>query len=138
MLEHKRTLFVRVALEADGVLRGRSPHLMRFHCSMNVVAIAALDQSFIHAMMERHVELGFLLEMARVAELRLHFPQKEFFCLRMMRGMAGDAAHIIFRVLGINRIHVLGTAGVASQAASVNFLCGCLPEEEQHGGIGRG
>jgi len=64
VFEHKRPLLVDMALEADRILRGGSPHLFGFHRAVDVVAIAALDQPFIHAMMERHVELRFLLEMA--------------------------------------------------------------------------
>ena len=43
VFEHKRSLLVRVALEADSVLRGGSPHLVRLHRAVHVVAIAALD-----------------------------------------------------------------------------------------------
>ena len=64
VLENKRTLLVRVALEADRILRGRSPHLVGLYRSVYVVAIAALDQPFVHSMMEGHVELSFLLEVA--------------------------------------------------------------------------
>ena len=64
VLVHKRSLLVRVTLEADRILRGGSPHLLRLHRTVHVMAIAALHQPFIHPMMERHVELGFLLEMA--------------------------------------------------------------------------
>ena len=64
VFEHKRPLLVRVALEADRILCRGSPHLFGFHCAVDVVAIAALDQPFIHPMMERHIELRFLLEMA--------------------------------------------------------------------------
>ena len=71
VFENKRTLLVRVALEADRVLRGRSPHLVGFHRAVHVVAIAALDQPLVHSMMERHVELGLLLEMAPVAKFGL-------------------------------------------------------------------
>ena len=71
VFENKRSLLVRVAFEADRILRGRSPHLVGLYRSVHVVAIAALDQSFVHAMVERHVELRFLLEMAPIAKLGL-------------------------------------------------------------------
>src|SRR5580704_14182287 len=64
VLEHKRPLLVRVALETHLILRGGSPHLPGLHRSMRIVAIGALNQSFINPMVERHVELRFLLEMA--------------------------------------------------------------------------
>ena len=77
VFENKRPLLVRVALEANGVLGGRSSHLVGLYRPVHVVAIAALDQAFIHAMMERHIELGFLLEMASVAKFRLRLDQQE-------------------------------------------------------------
>ena len=43
VFEHKWPLLVGVALEADCILRGRSPHLVGLYRSVNVVAIAALD-----------------------------------------------------------------------------------------------
>ena len=64
VFEHKRALLLRVTGEADHILRRRSPHLLRSHRPMHVVAIAALDQTFIHPVVERHIELSFLLEVA--------------------------------------------------------------------------
>lgn len=64
VLEHEWSLQIRVTLEADRILRGRSSHLLGLHRTVHVVAITALDQPFIYSMVERHVELGFLLEMA--------------------------------------------------------------------------
>ncbi len=122
MFEYERPLLVGVALEANSVLCGIRTHLLRLHSAVNVVAIAALDQAFIHAMMEGHVELGLLLEMASVAELGLRFPQQEFIRLRMVSGVAGDAAHVVLGVFGVDGVHVLRTAGVAGEAASIDIL----------------
>ena len=71
VFENKRPLLVRVAREADRVLRRRRAHLLGLHRAVHVVAIAASDQPFIHPMMEGHIELGSLLEMARVTKFRL-------------------------------------------------------------------
>ena len=75
---YERPLLVGVALEADGILRGGSPHLLGPHRAVHVVAIAALDQPLIHAMMEGHIELGLLLEMAAVAKLGLRLREQKF------------------------------------------------------------
>ena len=40
----------------------------------------------------------------------------------MVRRVAGDAADVIPRMLGVDRVHVLRAAGVAGQAAIVDFL----------------
>src|SRR5271155_3831967 len=95
VLEYKRSLLVRVAREANRILRRGSPHLMRPHSAVRIVAISALDEAFIYSMVERHIELSFLRQMARIAKFGLSFYQQEFFCFCMMRRMAGNAGHFI-------------------------------------------
>ena len=73
MFVNKRTLFVRVALEADRILGGGSPHLLRFDRAVNVVAIAALNQTLIDAVMEGHFEFSFFVKVAAVTKFRLSF-----------------------------------------------------------------
>ena len=124
VLEYKGALLVGVAFEANCVLRGGSAHLFGTHRTVHVVAIAALDQPFIHAMMERHVELGFLLEMACVAKFGLGLYQQEIRFVAVVRRMAGDATHVIPRMLRSDGIHVLRAAGMASEAARVDFFRG--------------
>jgi hypothetical protein len=122
MFEHKRSLLVRVAREANRILRRGSPHLVGPHGTVRIVAVGALDEAFIHSMVERHIELGFLCKMARVAKLGLSFYQKEFICFRMVRRMAGNAADVILRMHRIDGIHVFGATGVARHAAGINLL----------------
>jgi hypothetical protein len=95
MLEDKRTLLVDVTFEADRVLRRGRPDLFWTYRSVRVMAIAALDQPFVHAMMERHVELGLLLQVACVAKLRLGLYEQELGFFGMVRRMAGDATNVI-------------------------------------------
>ena len=71
VLEYERPLLVRVTFEANSILRRGCPHLFGGRRAVHVVAITALHQSFIHSMVEWHVKLSFLLEMARVAKLGL-------------------------------------------------------------------
>jgi hypothetical protein len=135
MLEHKRPLLVRVTLEADRILRGGSLHLLGLDCAVRIVTVGALDQPFVHPMMERHVELGFLLEMAREAKLGLRFLQEELIRLRVVRGVAGDATHIAGRVNRVDRIHVLRTARVAGEAAVVDLLGRVIVKDENLGDV---
>jgi hypothetical protein len=95
VFKRKRSLFIGVALEADRILRGGSPHLFGSHRAVHVVAIAALDQPFIHAMMEWHVELGFLLEMAGIAQLRLGLDEQKLGFGSVVRRMTGDATDVV-------------------------------------------
>lgn len=122
-----------MALEADRILRGGSPHLLGFHRSVHVVAVAALDQPFVHAMMEWHVKLGFLLKMAGIAQLGLGLYQQELGFGRMMRRMAGDAADVILGMLRVDGIHMLRAAGMADKAAIVDLFCRVILKNENLG-----
>ncbi len=130
MFVNKRTLLVRVAFEADRILRGGSPHLLRFDCAVYVVAIAALNQTLIDPVVKGHFEFSFLVEVAAVTKFRLSFHQQELFCGRVVWGMAGDATDVIPRMLGVDRVHMLRAAGVAGQAALVDLLGGMILEDE--------
>lgn len=74
MLEHKGTLLVGMAGEANGVLSCRGPYLLGLDGSVRIMAIRALNQTLIHAMVKWHCELSLLLQMAGITEfgLRLH------------------------------------------------------------------
>ena len=137
MLVDERPLLLGVALKADGVLRGGSAHLLRTRGAVDVVAIAALNQAFIYAVVERHREFRFLREVAAVAEFGLRLGEKELLRFGVMWRVARDAAHAVLRVDRVQRIHVLRAADVASEAAICNFLRRGLLEEEQLGGIRR-
>jgi hypothetical protein len=69
-----------------------------------------------------HLELGLLLQMAGVTKLRLSFHQQKFFGLRMVRRMTGNATDVVLRVNGIDGVHVLRAAFVASHATSIDVL----------------
>lgn len=88
VLEHIGPLFVGMAFKADKILRGRSTHLFRLHRAVDVVTVVTLNQTFIHPMVERHVELRFLSKMARVAKLGLRFGKQEIRIAAVMRRMA--------------------------------------------------
>ena len=76
VLVDKGSLLFGVALEADRILGGRShPHLIRKRRTVDVVAVAALNQPLVDTMMKWHLELRFLLQMAAIAELRLRLCQ---------------------------------------------------------------
>jgi hypothetical protein len=64
MLKHEWPLFLSVTCKANRILRGRCPYLLGSYCAVHIVAVAALDQSFVYTVMERHFELGLLLQVA--------------------------------------------------------------------------
>ncbi len=102
-------------------------------CSVGIVAIGALHQAFVHAMVKGHGELRFLLEVAGVAKLGLGLDQQELLGLRVVRRMAGNAAHLILVVKGIRGLHMLDRRGMAREAAVVNFFGGVFGENENLG-----
>ena len=130
VLENKGPLLVGVAGKADGILRGRGADLFRTSSAVRIMAIGALQQTFVNAMVKRHFELCLLLQMAGVAELRLRFDQQEFLGTGVVRGMAGNATDIVQRVNRVDRIHVLRSASVAGHAAGVDFLGGSVLESK--------
>ena len=130
VFKDERTALVRVASKANGILSGRTAYLLWTHGSMYVVAVAALDQTFVHTMMKGHRKLCFLVEMARVAERGLRLDEKEFLRFRMVRGMARRAAYVVFRMFRIDGVHVLRATGMAGEALGVDFLRGVFAEDE--------
>lgn len=122
MLEDEGSLLVGVAGVADGVLGRRSPHLLGPNCAVHIVAIGALNQSFVHAMVKGHLKLGLLLQMAGVAKRGLIFYEKKFLRLRMVGRVAGDATDLVLIVNRVDGTHVLSAAPVACQTAGVDFF----------------
>jgi hypothetical protein len=81
-------------------------------------------------MMKWHFELSLLLQMATVTKLGLRLGQQKLFGLRVVRRMARNATDIVLRMYRIDSVHVLRAAGVATQAAGVDFLRGSVLEHE--------
>jgi len=122
VLEHIRPLLVGMALEADKILGGRGAYLLRFHRAVDVVTVAALNQTFIHPMVKRHFKLRFLAEMARIAKVGLGLGEQKIRIAAVMRRVARDATHAILRMFRVDCIHVLRATGMASQAALVDLF----------------
>jgi hypothetical protein len=78
------------------------------------MTIGALNQSFVNPVVERHVELGFLLEMTGVAKLGLGLYEQKVRIFAVMRRMAGDATDVVLRMHGIDCIHVLSAIRMAA------------------------
>ena len=96
MFVDERALFVRVACKADCILRRRISNLLGADCSVDVVTVAALNQSFVHPVTERHCELDLLVQMARVTKLWLSFDQQEFLGFGVVWRMARYTANVVF------------------------------------------
>ncbi len=122
VLEYERTSLIGVARVAHRVLRCGCPHLLCPNRAVRIVAVAALDQTLVHPVMERHRELRLFLQVARVTKLRLRLHQQEFRILRVMRRVAIHAANIVLVVFRPRKIHLLFARRVASEAAIIDCL----------------
>src|ERR1700751_3726144 len=133
MFKDKRTLDLCVALEADRALLRRHPYLLRQHRAVRVMTIIALDQPFQYTVPKRHIELTFLRQMARKAQLRLGLREQKFLRSGVMNRMAIYATHAVLGVDRIDGVHVLGAPSMAAHAASIDLLRGWVLENEKLG-----
>ena len=76
VLEDERSLFIRVTRVANRIPRRRRAQLPANKSSVGIVAVRALNQSFFHAVVERHVELRFFFLVACVAQAGLTLNQQ--------------------------------------------------------------
>lgn len=107
VLKQKRSPLVRVALQARLLVAksmlyhsrpgAHSPR--RGRCSVRIVAVAALHNTFVHPVLERHVELRAHRPVAVVTEVRLRLSQQEFRSGRAVDGMAAGTNDVSKRVL---------------------------------------
>lgn len=143
VLEREWPTHINVALGADGVLVGRGSQIDQIERAVRVMAVGALDQAFIHPVVNRQIELRFLVSVAPVAEPRLRSLQEVFLCLAVVYAVAADATHICLSVrrtleVGMRRpmaaqtrrIHFLvrmlrGVEDLRDIAASVNVRLAC-------------
>jgi len=95
-----------------------------------IVAVRALDQAFVDAVVKGHLEFSLLRQMASVAKVRLRFGQQEFLRRGVVRRVAGNAAHAVLGMHGIQSVHVLAAARVAGHTSVVDFLGRCILECE--------
>src|SRR4051812_26673290 len=87
MLEDEWTSLLGMALEADLVLCGSGTQLCAQVSAVRIVAVVALHQAFVHAMMEGLAELRLHFQMAGVAKLRLLLFHQRLHELRLMRAV---------------------------------------------------
>lgn len=92
---------------------------------MLVVAVGALDQALQHAMAERHIELGLLLQVAGKTKVGLRLDQQLFLRCRVVRRVAVGAAYIVLPVERICAIEMSWSGSVAGEALLVDHLRGC-------------
>ena len=120
----KWTLFIRVAFKADSVSLRQSANLAQRRRAMDVVAVTALNQSLIDAMMIRLRKVSLRGYVAAKAKGRLRVNQQVFRVCRVVGRMAVQAAHIVAGVHGTAEVALRVILTVATQAADVCVLLG--------------
>jgi len=120
MLKSKRPALFHVALGADQVHLRRRPEILLAECAVRIVAVGALDQSFFHFVMERHVELRLRIGVALEAELWLSDLQLLLLVLTSVNTVAANAAYVR---LSMRRAQEIGVVAlVAGEALLIHFL----------------
>jgi len=109
-----------VALSADHVLIGSGLEIVVAEGAVWIVAIAAANRAFVHWMVEGHVECGFLIAVAREAELGLFGLQQVLRSFRLVNAVAAEATDVGLGVRGAIEIRV--RTGMAAQAGGAGFF----------------
>ena len=92
VLEHKGSLLIHMACEANRIPRRRRAQLLAYEPTVGVMAIRTPNEPFFDSVVERHVELRFNFLMAGIAESWLTFDQEGLIRHSMVGRMAAQAA----------------------------------------------
>jgi len=133
MFVNERPGLFRVASEANQVLRTCGAQLPRLKPAVLIVAVRALHQSLVHAVMEGPVELLFLVQVAGVAKIRLLGLQQELAFFRVVRIVTVRATNSILQVSGTREISMLFAILVAVEAARADLRGRRVLERENLG-----
>ena len=95
VLVHKRSARIGMALDASGISAGQSLDLAERGSTVNVVAVAAMNQSFINAMVIRPGKFGFGRGVARIALRGLFLDEQVLWFFSVMGRMAVEATDVI-------------------------------------------
>jgi hypothetical protein len=106
-----------VALVADKIPIRQLAYLPQPRRPVDVVAITALDQSFIHAMMKGPGKIRFRGGMAAVAKFGLVLHQQVLGFFGVVRGMAIQTTHLAAGVRGLRKMSLLMLFGMTTQTA---------------------
>ena len=93
MFVHERTSSIGVALDAGSVSARQGLDLAKRGSAMNVMAVTAMNESLIYAMVIGPGKLGFSRGMARIALRELFLDEEMLWLLRVMGRMAIKTAH---------------------------------------------
>lgn len=122
MFKYERARLICMAGEAHRVLSRRRAQLRGLKTAVLVVAIGALQQTFVYAMVKGLGELRPDVLMAGVTQRRLAGYQEKLGFLGVMRGMAVRACYVAAAMCGTQEIAVFLAILMAGQAARRGLL----------------
>jgi len=111
VFEYEGSARLGVTLGADRIHVGGGLNVIASECTVNIMAVAALQQSFIHLVMEGHGEGRLDVSVAAIAELGLRGLQQMLLNSGIMNAMAAAATHAtlgVGRTAQTGRIDLLG------------------------------
>src|SRR6185437_8034827 len=120
VLEDEGAAFVHVAGVADGIGGGGGAELVRDGGAVGVMAVAALDQAFVHLVVGGHLELGSAGHVAGVAEGRLGQLKQRRYRLGMVDRMATGATGTVADMHGAGEVLLFVAGAVATEALSID------------------
>ena len=134
VLVDERPLFVDMALEADGVSAGERADLAHGRGSVRIMAVIALHQALIHAVVKRFGKIRFGRGMTAVAQLGLGLDEQVLFFFGVMGRVAVDTADVAAGVARFRKMRLPMAFAMATQAARTGLLSR-LPRETENPGF---
>jgi hypothetical protein len=111
-----------MTLDANRIPGGHGPNLAEGGGAVDVVAVAALDETFVYSVVIRLRKVGLSGDMTSVAEIGLCSNKQVLLFLGVMRRVAVQASNIVARVRRRGKVSLLMIFTVATQAARVGVL----------------
>ncbi len=114
VLVDKRTLLIDMALVANGIAARQGPKLPHRCRTVRVVAVVALHQPFVDAVVIGFGEICLGRGMTSVTQLGLVLDQQELFSLGVMGRVAIETSNIAAGVGGLGEMRLFVTFAVAT------------------------
>ena len=120
MFKNERTARFCMALAADSILIGCGPDVVIAEGSMDIVAVAALNQPLIHLVVEGLCERRLHIGVALIAQQRLLRLQQFEFTHSAVHTVAAGAAYPGLGVWRARKVRV--RSGMAGEAGRIYYL----------------
>ena len=122
VLVNKWSSGICVAVNADGVSAGQGFHLPQGCGAMHIMAVTAVKQALVYAMVIRLGKIGLGRSVAAVALLWLFLNQQVLRGFGMVRRMTIKTTNIIAGVRGTGEMPLFVLCAMATQALSIGLL----------------